>query len=150
MHERSTFRHLNLLQILHGFLTRPCGPAELASQKSGADCSGNSSLLKDTHTSKALNLLALCFSPPQGHMLAEACTRKLLHSYTALVQRMPMSTLPDLSTALNKHYLQAYFYTFKSGVALLWFYSFLSEIMIEYIHFFCKIFLLSYSLIQDV
>lgn len=45
---------------------------------------------------------------------------------------MPVSTLPDLSTALNKHYLQTHFYTFKSDVALLWFYSFLSEITIEH------------------
>lgn len=110
MHERSTFRQLNPSWMLNGFLTRPYGPAELASQRSGADCSGIPHCLK-THTlSKALNLLAFCFSPPQGHVPAEAGTlhnmhRKVLHSYTALVQHMPVSALPDLSTALNKHYL---------------------------------------------
>lgn len=106
MHEWSTFKQRNSPQILHGFLTWLCGPAELASQKSGADCSGNSSLLKETHSSRALNLLAFSFSPPQGHMLAEACSlhnlhSKVLRSYTALVEHMPVSTLPDLSTALN-------------------------------------------------
>lgn len=45
-------------------------------------------LKTDTHTSKAPNLLALCFSPPQGHMLADECTlhnlhRKVPHSHTA-------------------------------------------------------------------
>lgn len=111
-------------------------------------------LLKDTHfqSSEFAGTLLL---PPQGHVLAEAGTlhilqRKVLHSYTALVTHMPVSALPDLSTALNKHCLQTHFYTFKSSVASLWFYSFLSEIIIEHFHFFCKIFLSSYSLIQDV
>jgi len=55
--------------------------------------------------------MALGFSPLHRHLLAEACTtynllRKVLKSYTALVRRTPVSTLLDLSTALNKHYLE--------------------------------------------
>lgn len=105
-------------------------------------------LKTDTHTSKAPNLLALCFSPPQGHMLADECTlhnlhRKVPHSHTAWLQHMAASALRDLSTDSNKHYLQTHFYTFKSSVPLLWFYSLLTEIMAEHFHFFCKVFLWS-------
>lgn len=71
---------------------------------------GNPCYLK-TSTSKAPSLMALCFSPLQGLMLAEACNiyklfRNVLKSHTALVWQMPVSTLLDLSTALNKHHLK--------------------------------------------
>lgn len=92
------------------FLTRPCRLAELSSHKLGADCSGKSLLPEDIHfeSSKSDDTLLptsarTCAS---WSMSTYNFFRKVLKSRTALVQQMSLPTHLDLSTALNKCYLE--------------------------------------------